>query len=64
MFGLVSQDYTLPNEVLEEIGVSVFDYSKFEPTRFIPTQFAPTRIEPEKFKYTQFDTIFLLPPNF
>ena len=27
-FGLVNQDYTLPDEVLREVGVSLFEYEK------------------------------------
>lgn len=29
IFGLVEQDYTLPEEVMREIGVDVFDYDKY-----------------------------------
>lgn len=30
MFGLVEQNYELPKELLNEIGVDVFDYETFE----------------------------------
>lgn len=31
-FGLVDQNYELPRDVLESIGVNVFDYERFSPT--------------------------------
>lgn len=34
MFGLVKQDYTLPEDILENIGVDVFKYEKFIPAPF------------------------------
>ena len=30
LFGLVDQDYELPEEVLKEIGIEIFEYEKFE----------------------------------
>ena len=30
MFGLVEQDYTLPEDIIEEIGLEVFDYETFD----------------------------------
>lgn len=46
MFGLVEQDYQLPEEVIKEIGIDVFDYEQFQYNQF----------EPEKFEFKQFDT--------
>lgn len=34
LFGLVEQDYTLPRELLDEIGIETFDYETFEPETF------------------------------
>lgn len=34
LFGLVEQDYTLPKELLDEIGIETFDYETFEPETF------------------------------
>ena len=31
LFGIVEQDYTLPDEVLKEIGINVFEYKKYHP---------------------------------
>lgn len=39
MFGLVEQDYTLPKEVLEEMGIDTFDYETFEVASFEPDTF-------------------------
>jgi hypothetical protein len=45
MFGLVKQDYVLPDDVIKEIGVATFDYESFEVDSF----------EPEGFSYDTFD---------
>lgn len=50
MFGLVEQDYTLPKEVIEEIGISTFDYETFEYDTFEPETF-----EFETFSYDTFE---------
>lgn len=34
MFGLVRQDYTLPENILREIGIDVFEYPKFKCPQF------------------------------
>ena len=51
-FGLVEQDYELPKETLEAIGIDVFEYEKFEPDWlepdwFEPEWFVPDRLEPD-----------------
>ena len=38
MFGLVEQDYTLPEDVLEQMGVEVFEYEIFNYERFTPAE--------------------------
>ena len=43
-FGLVDQDYKLPDEVIKQIGINVFEYEKIE----------PESIEPESFMYETF----------
>ena len=30
MFGLVEQDYTLPKEIIEQMGIETFDYETFQ----------------------------------
>lgn len=52
MFGLVKQDYTLPEEVLRSIGLEVFRPEKirlktFQPHTFKPRTFTPQRFEPK-----------------
>lgn len=49
MFGLVEQDYSLPEDVLKSIGISTFDFQSFESndTPFI-------KFEPAKFEYHKF----------
>ena len=39
MFGLVEQDYTLPEDVIQSIGIKVFDYEKFNFKKFEPKLF-------------------------
>lgn len=39
MFGLVDQDYKLPEDIIEDIGVETFGYESFEPEFFKPDTF-------------------------
>lgn len=50
MFGLVKQDYTLPEDVLEYIGVDVFQYEKFLPKQFQKQNFTPLGFNHKKFE--------------
>lgn len=50
-FGLVDQNYQLPDEVLEEIGVEVFEYEKYFPHTFKPIVFKPHTFEPHRFQH-------------
>jgi hypothetical protein len=50
MFGLVEQNYTLPDEVLEAIGVEVFKYDEFKYDEFKYEEF-----EYEKFRFDEFE---------
>ena len=64
MFGLVEQDYTLPEEVLEQIGIEVFHYDKFEYERFEYEKFEYPKFEykkfaPEQFDYSKLKMVFL-----
>ena len=49
MFGLVEQDYSLPEEVMKQIGIKVFEYEKFQPKVFQPKVFQPKVFQPRKF---------------
>ena len=59
LFGLVDQDYELPEEVLNEIGIEVFEYEKFEFEPFEYEKFEYERFEYEQFEYEKLHTIFL-----
>ena len=50
MFGLVKQDYTLPEDVLEYIGVDVFQYEKFLPKHFQKQNFTPLNFNQKEFE--------------
>lgn len=54
LFGLVDQDYELPEEVLKEIGIEIFEYEKFE---YEPFEYE--KFEYEQFEYEKLHTIFL-----
>ena len=49
MFGIVEQDYKLPRDIIEQIGIDVFDYETLD----IDT-FKPETIEFETFSYETF----------
>lgn len=59
MFGLVDQDYQLPEDVMKEIGIEVFDYEKFEYDRFEADKFEFDRFEPDRFEPEKLDITFL-----
>lgn len=59
MFGLVEQDYTLPKEVLEEIGIETFDYETFETESFEPETFEPETFSVDTFEPDTLDITFL-----
>lgn len=58
-FGLVEQDYELPKEVLEEIGVDVFDYETTAPAWFEDEYTEPEWFEEEYNKPETVDITFL-----
>ena len=58
-FGLVKQDYELPNDVLKTIGVHVFEYEKFEPIKFALQKFEPKFFEHKKFEPMKINITFL-----
>lgn len=49
MFGLVEQDYSLPEDILASIGLEVFQYEKFSPNRFNNQSFMPNTFEQQTF---------------
>lgn len=54
MFGLVEQDYTLPDYILKEIGINVFEYEKFTYKKFEPEKFTYKKFSYKKFTYEKF----------
>jgi hypothetical protein len=59
MFGLVDQNYTLPKEIIEQIGVDVFNYDRFDFQSFEYEQFQVDKFELEKFEPDVIDIVFL-----
>ena len=59
MFGLVEQDYTLPKEVIEQMGIETFDYEIFEYEIFEPEEFSFDTFEPDTFEPENLDITFL-----
>lgn len=58
-FGLVEQNYELPKEVLEEIGVDVFEYETIEPEWFENEYTEPEWFEDESIQPETVDITFL-----
>lgn len=50
LFGLVEQDYTLPDDIIKEMGIATFDYETFDVERFEPDSF-----EMETFTFDTFE---------
>lgn len=61
MFGLVEQNYELPKDVLEEIGVDVFEYEEFIYDEFKPDEFILDEFEIERFSLEDEDDVFFKP---
>ena len=59
MFGLVDQNYELPDEVMEAVGVEVFRYEEFRFNEFAPEQFSFEEFRPEEFEVESLSIGFL-----
>jgi len=59
MFGLVEQDYTLPDEIVKKIGVDVLDYETFDVETFEPETFEIETFAPETFEPESLDIVYL-----
>ena len=59
MFGLVEQNYKLPEHILKEMDFKVFEYEKFKFQKFQPPKFEFEKFEYEKFKYESFKITIL-----
>lgn len=58
-FGIVDQDYQLPREIMDEIGIDVFDYEKFDYSHFQPEFFRYDSFVPDAFEYEKFGITLL-----
>ena len=58
-FGLVEQDYSVPKEVLEDLGIKIFNFAEFMPIPFEYKRFEFKRFEPKKFKYEKLNITIL-----
>lgn len=59
MFGLVEQDYTLPEDIIKEIGIETFDYETFQADSFEPDTFTFDTFDFEAFQPENLDITFL-----
>ncbi len=59
MFGLVDQNYELPEEVLKEIGIEVFEYEQFDYNHFEASIFEYSTFNANSFEPTNIDMTFL-----
>lgn len=53
-FGIVDQNYQLPQDILDEIGIDVFDYEKFDYEHFQYDSFQFDSFSPDVFEYDKF----------
>lgn len=59
MFGLVEQDYTLPQYIIDKMGVETFNYETFDTESFEIDSFAPASFEFDTFEPDKLDIIYL-----
>lgn len=53
-FGIVDQDYQLPQEVLDDLGIDTFDYEEFNFGSFQYDSFKFDSFSPDVFEYEKF----------
>ena len=59
LFGLVDQNYVLPDDIIREIGLQTFEYEKIELEQFTPDTFSFETFEPETFEPDNIGISFL-----
>ncbi|WP_338949080.1 hypothetical protein [Fusobacterium nucleatum] len=59
MFGLVEQDYKIPDYILKEIGIKTFDFKIFKPKTFKFKSFKFKTFEPKTFELKSFKITIL-----
>lgn len=55
MFGLVKQDYRLPDEVFTSIGIEPFKAENFELDEFVADEFTIDEFDAEEFRTETFE---------
>lgn len=58
-FGIVDQDYVLPKDILQSIGLKVFDYEKFNHAEFNYKKFEIKKFEYKKMELKTFEFQFI-----
>lgn len=59
MFGLVEQNYVLPEKVMAQIGMNVFEYERFSHQKFNYTKFKVNRIVTDRASVNSIEISFL-----
>ena len=59
MFGLVDQNYEIPEDVMKELGFQVFEYDQFSYDTFEPERFEFAKFEFQRFEPETIDIHFL-----
>ncbi len=59
LWGLVKQDYTVPTEILKEIGVDVVEFKRVEYKKVKYRKVGPKRVYPKTIKPKTLDFVFL-----
>jgi hypothetical protein len=60
-FGLVKQDYTLPDNVLKELGVSLFDYEEYFVDEYKLEEYELAQYELEEYEIEEFQDKMIYP---
>ena len=59
MFGLVEQNYKIPNEILDELGITKFEYDEFKLDKFERDKFEYDKFNYDEFQYDDIGIRFL-----
>lgn len=59
MFGLVEQNYVLPEKAMAQIGMNVFEYERFSHQKFNYTRFKVNRIVTDRESVNSIEISFL-----
>lgn len=59
MFGIVEQDYSLPDDIIRKIGIATFEYDSFEFETFLSNRFVYEKFNFESFEPDNLDVRFL-----